>query len=68
MNFTFQILNKDTCDVLVLDGSDSIFYQATYNGGYLGIEFFKSADSNVIYLAPISLLYIISLTKSIRLK
>ena len=54
MNFTFQILNKDTCDVLVLDGSDSIFYQATYNGGYLGIEFFKSADadSNVIYLGP----------------
>ena len=48
MNFTFQILNKDTCDVLVLDGSDSIFYQATYNGGYLGIEFFLNSATNCV--------------------
>ena len=40
IDFTFQVLEKDTYDVLVLgDGGDSIFYQAPYNGGYLGIDF-----------------------------
>lgn len=53
IDFTFQVLEKDTCDVLVLgDGGDSIFYQAPYNGGYLGIDFFLSVDSNIIYLSP----------------
>jgi len=53
IDFTFQVLEKDTCDVLVLGGSgDSIFYQAPYNGGYLGIDFFLSVDSNIIYLSP----------------
>ena len=48
IDFTFQVLEKDTCDVLVLgDGGDSIFYQAPYNGGYLGIDFFLSVDSNI---------------------
>jgi len=37
IGFTFQVLEKDTCDVLVLGGSgDPIFYQAPYNGEYLG--------------------------------
>lgn len=53
IGFTFQVLEKGTCDVLVLGGSgDSIFYQAPYNGGYLGIDFFLSVDSNIIYLSP----------------
>ena len=48
IDFTFQVLEKDTYDVLVLgDGGDSIFYQAPYNGGYLGIDFFLSVDSNI---------------------
>ena len=28
------------------------FTKAPYNGGYLGIDFFLSVDSNIIYLSP----------------
>ena len=43
---------KDTCNVLILSDGDSICYAAPYNGGYCGVEFFLSTDSNVIYLGP----------------
>ena len=52
IDFTFRILEKDTCDVLTLGEGDSIYYAAPYNGGYCGIEFFLSIDSNVVYLGP----------------
>ena len=52
IDFRFQVIEKDTCDVLVLGESDSIFYSHPYNGNYLGVEFFLSIDSNVIYLGP----------------
>ena len=52
MDFRFQILEKDTCDVLVLGDGDSIFYSHPLNGNYLGIEFFLSVDSDKIFLGP----------------
>lgn len=52
MDFRFQVIEKDTCDVLVLGNSDSIFFSHPLNGNYLGIEFFLSVDSNIIYLGP----------------
>lgn len=52
IDFTFRILEKDTCDVLIFGDGDSIYYSAPYNGGYCGIEFFLSIDSNVVYLGP----------------
>ena len=52
MDFRFQVIEKDTCDVLVLGDSDSIFFSHPLNGNYLGIEFFLSVDSSIIYLGP----------------
>lgn len=50
-DFKFQILEKDTCDVLILNDGDSIFY-SRQKGNYLGVEFFLPVDSNVVYLGP----------------
>ena len=52
IDFKFQVLEKDTCDVLIFGGGDSVFYSHPLNGTYLGIEFFLSNDSNIIYLGP----------------
>lgn len=51
-NFTFQILEKNKYDVLILGDCDSIYFQAPYYGEYLGIDFFVSKDSNIVYLGP----------------
>lgn len=52
IDYTFKIVEKDTCDVLVLADGDSVFYYRPYNGGYCGIEFFLSVDSNRVYFGP----------------
>lgn len=52
IDFKFQIIEKDTCDILVFGDNDSIFYSAPYNGNYLGVDFLLSVDSNTIYLGP----------------
>ncbi len=52
LDYTFKIIEKDTCDVLVFADGDSVFYPRPYNGGYCGIEFYLSVDSNRIYLGP----------------
>ena len=52
IDYTFMILEKDTCDVLVFGNGDSVFYAPPLYGDYLGIEFFLSIDSNTIYLGP----------------
>lgn len=52
IDFKFWVLENDTCDVLVLSDGDSIYYSHPYNGNYLGVEFFLSVDSNVVYLGP----------------
>lgn len=52
IDFKFQVLEKDTCDVLIFGKGDSVFYSHPLNGTYLGIEFFLSVDSNIIYLGP----------------
>ena len=52
IDYTFKVVEKDTCDVLVFADGDSVFYPRPYNGGYCGIEFYLSVDSNRIYLGP----------------
>ena len=52
IDFKFQVLEKDTCDVLILSDGDSVFYSQPLNGDYLGVDFFLSVDSNVVCLGP----------------
>ena len=52
INFKFQIVEKDSCDILIFGDGDSIFYSHPLNGDYLGVEFFLSVDSDVINLGP----------------
>lgn len=48
-NFKFQIVEKDSCDLLVLDNSDTVFYR---HHRFNLMVFFLSADSHTIYLNP----------------
>ena len=38
IDYTFKILERDTCDIMVFSDGDSLFYSRPYNGGYSGIE------------------------------
>lgn len=44
----FQMIEKDTFDVLVIGNKDSIFLPCS-NGQYLGLQFYMPADSDVVY-------------------
>lgn len=52
IDYTFKIIERDTCDVMVWGDGDSLFYSRPYNGGYCGLEFFLSVDSNIICIGP----------------
>ena len=50
IDYTFMVLEKDTCNVLVFGNGDSVFYAPPLYGDYLGIDFYLSVDSNIVYL------------------
>ena len=52
IDYTFSVLEKDTCNVIVFGKGDSVFYASPLYGDYLGIEFYLSVDSNIVYLGP----------------
>ena len=49
MNFTFQLLERDTFNILVFNHKDSVFIPGSSSGQYLGIQFYMPENSNVIY-------------------
>lgn len=47
-NMSFQMIEKDTCDILVIGTNDSIYLPCS-NGQYMGLQFYTKEDSNIVF-------------------
>lgn len=50
IGFTFSMQETDSCDVLVLNGTDTIFFSEKHYGSYAGIEFYLTDDKKQLFL------------------